>query len=157
MILDVIPLSRDGAWNRELIGLLEEKTGEKLGYDVESWYAWLWAREPRLHPLYPELKAAVYGLLDPKFRGYFSKERTTLIRLELGLPALAHQLEDVVAVLRRQELGQAVDDLVALGVRGRESRREDEREQRDAGSPRSTTPCVVCTAITLADLGRNET
>jgi hypothetical protein len=50
-----------------------------------------------------------------------------------------------------------VDDLVALGVRGRESRREDEREQRDAGSPRSTTPCVVCTAITLADLGRNET
>jgi len=82
MVLDLIPLSRDGAWNRELIGLLEEKTGEKLGYDVEQWYAWLWAREPRLHPLYPELKAAVCGLLDPKFRGYFSKERTTLIRLD---------------------------------------------------------------------------
>jgi len=82
MILDLIPLSRDGSWNRELIGLLEEKTGEKLGYDVEQWYAWLWAREPRLHPLYPELKAAVYGLLDPKFRGYFSKDRTTLVRLD---------------------------------------------------------------------------
>lgn len=82
MILDLLPLSRDGAWNRELIGLLEEKTGEKLGYDVEAWYAWLWSREPQLHPLYPELKGAVYGLLDPKFRGYFAPGRTMRIRLD---------------------------------------------------------------------------
>ncbi len=82
MILDLMPLSRDARWNRLLIGLLQEKTGQSFSYDVNDWYEWLWSQPPRLHPLYPDFKAGVYGLLDPKFRGYFSQERTSLIRLD---------------------------------------------------------------------------
>ena len=39
-------------------------------------------REPREHPRYADFKAALYGLIDPKFRGYFSSQRTSMIRLD---------------------------------------------------------------------------
>lgn len=82
MIMDLLPLSPNPRWNVRLMRLLEEKTGEQHGYDIEAWYSWLWNREPRLHPLYPEFKAAVYGLVDPRFRVYFSSERPSTIRLD---------------------------------------------------------------------------
>lgn len=82
MILDLLPLARQAEAKRDMIRLLEEKTGQDLGYDIDAWLEWLWSREERRHPLYAEFKANLYGLIDPKFRGYFSSERTTRIRLD---------------------------------------------------------------------------
>lgn len=82
MVLDLLPLTRDPKWKRELIRLLEKKTGQKLGYDIDAWLNWLWQQEPKAHPLYAEFKASLYGIIDPKFHGYFSSERVTKIRLD---------------------------------------------------------------------------
>ncbi len=40
------------------------------------------AHEPFEHPRYADFKAALYGLIDPKFRTYFSSQRTSKIRLD---------------------------------------------------------------------------
>lgn len=82
MVLDLLPLTRDPEWKRELIRLLEKKTGQKHGYDIDAWLNWLWEQEPKVHPLYADFKASLYGLIDAKFRGYFSAERKITIRLD---------------------------------------------------------------------------
>ena len=82
MILDLLPLARDPKAKRDLLRLLETKTGQKLGYDINKWLDWLWNEQERAHPLYPDFKANLYGLIDPKFRGYFSGDRKMLIRLD---------------------------------------------------------------------------
>jgi len=82
MLLEVSRLSRDRAFARRLVDLVDRRTGQGYGQDVDRWWEWQWSRERELHPEYPELKAALYGLIDPKFRGYFSSERTSLVRLD---------------------------------------------------------------------------
>ena len=107
MILDLLPLARQAEAKRDMIRLLEEKTGEKLGYDVDAWLEWLWSREERRHPLYAEFKANLYGLIDSKFRGYFSSERTTRIRLDEVRWGGVHQ--DGIPPLRSPEMIPAAE------------------------------------------------
>ncbi len=82
MVLETMHLSHDSATRGRLSRLLEKRTGQRHGFDLDAWYQWLWAREPKEHPRYPEFKSALYGLIDPKFRGYFSSQRTSKIRLD---------------------------------------------------------------------------
>ncbi len=82
MILEVGRLARDPGFRARLMRLLEMKTGQRHGQDFDRWWHWLWNRELRPHPGYPEFKAALYGLIDPRFRGYFSSRRTSKIRLD---------------------------------------------------------------------------
>ena len=82
MVLEVALLSGDATFNRRLFDLLQKTTGQRFGYDPEAWFQWIWHNEPRLHPLYPDFKAHLYGLIDPRFRVYFSGDRTMLIRLD---------------------------------------------------------------------------
>ncbi|MDQ2694560.1 MAG: DUF3179 domain-containing protein [Pseudomonadota bacterium] len=82
MILEVMYLSSDPGYRIELIRLLEEKTGQRLGFDISAWYEWLWNRPPLEHPHYADFKAALYGLIDSRFAGYFSSARTATIRLD---------------------------------------------------------------------------
>ena len=72
MILEVGRLTGDRALRARLTRLLEMKTGQRHGQDFDRWWHWLWNRELRPHPGYPEFKAALYGLIDPRFRGYFA-------------------------------------------------------------------------------------
>lgn len=82
MLLEVLSLSRDPAVAVKLIQLLEAKTGQQHRFDINKWYQWLWAQEPQVHPQYAHFKSALYGLIDPKFEGYFSGDRTMKIRLD---------------------------------------------------------------------------
>ncbi len=82
MLLEVARLSRDRAFAGRLVELVDRRTGQGHGQDVNAWWKWQWSRERKLHPEYPEFKAALYGLIDQKFQGYFSSERTTRIRLD---------------------------------------------------------------------------
>lgn len=82
MVLELIQLSRDARFNRQLIKLLEKKTGQEFGSDLHRWWEWQWSEERPLHPLYPEFKAQLFGLVDGRFRKYFSPERKSLIRLD---------------------------------------------------------------------------
>jgi hypothetical protein len=120
MILDLLPLSPDPVWNGRLIRLMEEKTGQQLGYDVEAWYRWLWNRDPRLHALYPDFKGVVYGLVDPRFRNYFSSHRPSSIRLDEvrwggvqqdGIPPLRSP-----AMISAAEAGYLEDSHLVFGI-----------------------------------------
>lgn len=82
MVLEAIYLIQNPLIAVRLIETLEEKTGEKLGYDINAWYQWLWNRPPLQHSRYAEFKSQLYGLIDPKFAGYFSSERAANIRLD---------------------------------------------------------------------------
>jgi len=82
MILEVIYLTRQPDFAIRLIELLEEKTSQNFGYDLNRWYEWMWNREPDLHPHYADFKSTLYGLIDPKFKLYFNSNRTAKIRLD---------------------------------------------------------------------------
>lgn len=82
MVLEVGRLTRDPAFRARLLRLAEKQTGQRFGQDFDRWWQWRWNREVEQHPQYPEFKAALYGLIDAKFRGYFSSERTARIRLD---------------------------------------------------------------------------
>ncbi len=82
MLLEVIHLSRDPIVRTQIIGRLERSTRQKHGADIDAWYDWLWNQKAVDHPHYADFKAALYGLIDPRFRGYFADERTAKIRLD---------------------------------------------------------------------------
>jgi hypothetical protein len=82
VVLEVINLGGHPRFNKSLIRVLENKTDQDYGYDLDKWYEWIWSREPQLHPYYADFKAALYGLLDPKFKSYFSSKRKSTIRLD---------------------------------------------------------------------------
>jgi hypothetical protein len=82
MALEASYLANHAPTAARLITLLEQKTGRRLGYDINAWYEWLWNQPPLEHPLYAEFKSRLYGLIDPKFSGYFSTERVSKIRLD---------------------------------------------------------------------------
>ncbi len=82
LLLDFIRLADDAAFSRRLLTLLGRKNKKGFRYDVDAWWRWQWSREPNFHPEYAEFKGALYGLLDPKFQGYFSSRYPTKIRLD---------------------------------------------------------------------------
>jgi len=82
MMLEVIYLSRDPAFTAKLVKLLQDKTGQNYGYDLDKWYEWIWSRDQKIHSQYPEFKSLLYGLIDPKFQGYFSSKYPAKIRLD---------------------------------------------------------------------------
>ena len=82
MAVELMRLAREPSTHVRLERILRKKTGRRLGRDLDAWWLWIWSREPDLHPYYAEFKSALYSLLDPKFRTYFSPERTATIRLD---------------------------------------------------------------------------
>ena len=82
MLLDVVRFTRDANFARRLLVLLGGKTRKSFQYDVNEWWRWYWSEERQLHPDYAEFKAALHGLIDPKFQGYFNSNRTVKIRLD---------------------------------------------------------------------------
>lgn len=82
MVIEAIYLSNDPAFTRKLVRLLEEKTGKDYGYQLDKWYDWIWNNDEMVHSQYTEFKSLLYGLIDPKFAGYFSSDKTSKIRLD---------------------------------------------------------------------------
>jgi len=82
MMIEIIYLLRDPQFTGRMISLMEEKTGQKFGYDIDKWYRWIWNNEPLQHPKYPEFKSKLYGLIDPNFAEYFEGGESAKIRLD---------------------------------------------------------------------------
>ncbi len=82
MVIETIYLSNDPPLAAKLIKLLEQKTGQNYGYQLDKWYEWIWNNDEMVHSQYPEFKSLLYGLIDPKFAGYFSSGKTSKIRLD---------------------------------------------------------------------------
>lgn len=82
MALDVLRLSQHPVVSGLLSRMLEKHTGQALGFDVQAWQLWVWRNEPHIHPGYAEFRATLYGLIDPRFRVYFSGRKATEIRID---------------------------------------------------------------------------
>lgn len=82
MILETVYLNRDIGTRVNLMQLLQSKTGQNLGFDLDSWYVWLWQQNWKPYPSYAEFKSRLYRLIDPIFGGYFSNDHTATIRLD---------------------------------------------------------------------------
>ncbi|MFT5445066.1 MAG: hypothetical protein ACI9DC_000226 [Gammaproteobacteria bacterium] len=82
MILDTTYLSRSALVSLRMLRLLDKHTGQSIGVDLQQWYQWMWQQDIPMHPEYPAFKSRLYGLVDPKFKGYFSPERTMKVRLD---------------------------------------------------------------------------
>jgi len=82
MMLETIYLSRDPSYTVEYIKLLEEKTGQSFGYNIDDWYQWIWSNEYKVHPQYAEFKSLLYSLIDVRFGEYFSSNLPSKVRLD---------------------------------------------------------------------------
>ena len=81
MAIEMLSLSQ-GERAYRFASLLNQKTGQDFGLDTNAWFVWWWQQEPVIDPDYANFKSKLYGLIDKPFEGYFSTNRTTLIRLD---------------------------------------------------------------------------
>ena len=69
-------------FDERIFPLLQRRTGEKRRDDLNAWLDYVWAHEYRVPDFYPELKAQLHALIDPRFREYFASDRPATIRLD---------------------------------------------------------------------------
>ncbi len=81
MIIELMSLARSEL-STQLLQLLQEKTGQNIGYDTNDWFVWWWQQEPVQTEDYAYFKARLYRQIDPKFGGYFSNDRESRVRLD---------------------------------------------------------------------------
>ena len=82
MALDILSLNRRADVRTWLVGLMRDRTGQDLEDDLHVWFRWMWNQPEQRYAHYGQFKAWLYRLIDPKFAGYFSDDRTTKIRLD---------------------------------------------------------------------------
>ena len=119
MVIEAVSLIRASPFRRKLMQLLEQKTGQQFGIDIDAWYQWLWNRPPLAHPLYATFKSKLYRLIDPKFEKYFRANQTARIRLDEirwggvrqdGIPPLRYP-----KMVTAQEADYLDDDNIVFG------------------------------------------
>ena len=66
----------------QLIGFLEQQTGQRFGHDLARWHDWIWDQPYDPHPDYALFKGLWYGQIDPRFSEFFPQGATSLIRLD---------------------------------------------------------------------------
>jgi hypothetical protein len=148
----------------EVFAVLEHGTGQRLGTDLDRWYAWLWARPLAPHPDYAEFKAELYEQIDPRFREYFGKQRAATIRLDEirwggvwrdGIPPLKNP--KMIPAAQATYLG---DDNIVFGVAIEGDVRAYPRrilawhemvKDRIAGRELNGVYCTLCGSMILYD------
>ncbi len=99
MMIETLLFNKDAAFGADIVHVLQQKTHQSFGFNLDQWQHWLWNRPPRMHPMYAEYKSALYGLIDDKFEQYFAADRRADIRLDEvlwggvgqdGIPPLRH-------------------------------------------------------------------
>jgi len=79
MVLEVIRF----AGVRDFFAVLEEKTGQSFGNNLDEWYAWLWNEDEVKNADYAYFKSQLYKEIDDRFEKYFlGRGDQTLIRLD---------------------------------------------------------------------------
>lgn len=119
MAIEMLSLAR-GEMSFRFLNLLKQKTGQDFGLDTNQWFVWWWQQEPIVDPDYANFKSKLYGLIDSKFKGYFSADRESLIRLDEvrwggvkqdGIPPLREP-----KMINAAEASYLEDDNVVFGI-----------------------------------------
>ncbi len=83
LLIELVPFAPGPHVQRGIVALLERRSGQQFGPDLERWYRWLWAQPRSDHPQYAQFKAMLYEPIDPRFREYFVHPRLeSAIRLD---------------------------------------------------------------------------
>jgi hypothetical protein len=83
MLIDVLYLSRNRTNDRAIIRLMERKTGQRYGGNLNAWLEWIWNQPQQILPFQGDWMARVHKGTDPKFERYFKgRTQQSLIRLE---------------------------------------------------------------------------
>ena len=110
-----------GEENRQRVfSVLERGTGQKLGRDLDRWWAWIWRTNSGTHPDYAAFKAELYASIDPSFADYFDESPAANIRLDEirwggvvrdGIPPLDHP-----KMIAAAEADYLDDDNIVFGI-----------------------------------------
>ena len=82
MLVEMIRFVKQQGMRQECLAVLTRATGQNFAFDVNRWLDWIWQREPGRHPDYAQFKAALYQMIDPRFREYFENRPSATIRLD---------------------------------------------------------------------------
>jgi len=66
----------------KMFAILESKTGQDFGTNIEAWHQWIWSQKNEPHPGYAEFKSKLYSRIDPRFAEYFKDANNLNIRLD---------------------------------------------------------------------------
>lgn len=120
MLLEVLAFTRSRRTFRQTIALLQRKTGQQTGPQIDVWYRWLWRRSYEPHPQYARFKDELYAGIDPRFSQYFQHTGNARIRLDEilwggvkrdGIPPLTNP-----QMLRANRATYLADSDVVFGV-----------------------------------------
>ncbi|UTW54935.1 DUF3179 domain-containing protein [Kordiimonas sp. SCSIO 12610] len=92
----------------DILELLQRKTGEDIGDDLNGWYQWLWNQNEQITPAYADFKADLYRQIDPKFEKYFA-DRQDSARIRLDEIRWGGVVQDGIPPLRYPEMLSASD------------------------------------------------
>lgn len=81
MAIEVMSLARSEL-AAQLLLLIQQKTGQKIGYDTNNWFVWWWQQDSKMYVDYADFKSKLYRQVDPKFGPYFSNDHESRIRLD---------------------------------------------------------------------------
>lgn len=119
MIIEVMSLARNQL-SAQLLRLLQNKTGQKIDYDINDWFVWWWQQKPVQAQDYAHFKSLLYRQIDPRFGPYFANDRKSRIRLdEIRWGGV---MQDGIPPLRQPKMIQASeatyleDDNVVFGI-----------------------------------------
>lgn len=82
MLVEVLLFVKHPRLQRACLAVLLRATRQNLGPDPNSWLDWIWKTAPGEHPDYALFKAALYQVVDPRFREYFDRRPPAIIRLD---------------------------------------------------------------------------
>lgn len=82
MLVEVSRFVRSPGTVAKVFAVLELKTGQKFGPDLDAWHQWIWSQESEPHPGYAAFKSTLYSRIDPRFAEYFEDADNLSIRLD---------------------------------------------------------------------------
>lgn len=121
MLIDVMYFSRGQVDLKPIVGLLEDKTEQRLGQNTFAWLDWMWNRDQEILPHYGDWMARIQKSKDPKFEKYF-KGRTNQTTIRLDEVRWGGVVQDGIPPLRQPEMITAEratyleDDNIVFGV-----------------------------------------
>ena len=120
-VLEALTYAETQCTAQSLINLLQQKTGQSFGRDMNKWYFWLWNQPENISNDYGDFKANLYRNIDPKFDRYFrDRQNTARVRLDEirwggveqdGIPPLRNP-----KMMAAQQARYLNDDNVVFGV-----------------------------------------
>jgi len=82
MLVEIARFLPSRATVAKTFAILEAKTGQKFGSDLDAWNQWIWSQKSDPHPGYAQFKSKLYSRIDPRFSEYFEDADNLNIRLD---------------------------------------------------------------------------